>query len=386
MMIHKYIWFSEKFLVLYLFVLAVLGRYLREYDLDYVVAMFLVAWSGIALFTFKLSKYDLAWLLSLFVAVFYLIMYSLEVNQQINPVIQSLMFFLPLISLLSRQIEINEHQISKLVFILSATCLLGLLPYYSEVLTALTTSYERSRFHTFFSIAICFPIVSVLLAGLMRSKWEVSFLIFALIVFSGAAAHRSLYLAFVVQFIYWAVINGNGKALVRPLIGIIFGFGLLLLTDFGEVILRKFSDSASGGDGNTESRLFYYGEIFRNSLDNFLGIGFGEYFRYGRDSKGQLVPYALQHNSYLSYLYFLGWPCFIFSIYWQARLYSAIVLYNNMAIKVVSTSLVGMSFFSILNVFLEQPVFGFLYWLLYGTLIGLMYRCRIESLAIGTKL
>lgn len=378
-MLRKYVWSSQKLLILYLFILAVAGRYLREHDLDYVVAIFFVIWSGVAFVSFKMSKYDLAWVLSLIVSIFYLLMYSLEINQEVNPVIQSLMFFLPLVSLLSRQIEINEYQISNIVFLLSAFCLIGILPYYSEVLTALTTSYERSRFHTFFSIAICFLIMSVLLAGLIQSKWKVYFLVLSLIIFSGAAAHRSLYLAFVIQFIYWAVINGNGRSLVRPLIGTIIGLGLLLMTDFGEVILQKFSDSASGSDGNTESRLFYYGEIFRNSFDDFLGIGFGEYFRYGRDSKGQLVPYALQHNSYLSYLYFLGWPCFIFVLYWQARLYSVVALYNSTAIKVVATSLVGMSSFSVLNVYLEQPVFGFLFWLLYGTLIGLMYRYRIEK-------
>jgi len=383
-MIQNYLRVSTFLLVLYLFLLAFMGRFIRETDLDYIISILIVSWSGIAFISFKWSKYDLAWAPSLLVAIVYLVIYLFEVVHQFNPIIQCLIFFIPVVSLLTRYVEIDSNQFTNLIFLLSVTCLLGFIPFFDEVITALTSSYERSRFHTFFSIAICFPIVSILIAGLVGSKRKLYFLIFVLVVFSGSAAHRSLYLAFLVQFIYWAYINGNGKSLIRPLIGCLFGGVLLLMTDFGGVILQKFFDSAAGYDGNTESRLFYYGEIFRHSFEEFLGIGFGEYFRYGRDSKGELVPYALQHNSYLSYLYFVGWPSFLLVIFWKAKLYLSVINYDDVLVKVVATSLVGMSFFSILNVYLEQPIFGFSYWVLFGVLIGLVTR-KTASIKFGDQ-
>ncbi|WP_329610931.1 O-antigen ligase family protein [Neptunomonas japonica] len=208
-----------------------------------------------------------------------------------------------------------------------------------------------------------------LLSGWVSGKVKVVSSLIIIIIFSGAAAHRSMYLAFCVQILYWITINGNIKALYRPLAAVFIGFIVIIFTDFGNVIMSKFIDSYSGGDGNTESRLFYYKSIFINSFEDFFGVGFGEYFKYGLDSKGESVSYALQHNSYLSYLYFLGWVPFVFVVYFTFKLFSRGVNVNADS-KVYLTVLVGMSFFSILNVYLEQPTFGILYWAVFGIVLG----------------
>jgi len=358
--------FSRYIFYIYFIFLAIIGRTLRDFDLDYAAAILL---SLLGLFSLpflrvKLSVWDLMWLPASFMAIVYLVLYSLEVALPADPIIQSLMFFMPFVSLLSRNLDVEHVDLGRLFFGLAVLCFIGLLPYYSEVLVALTSSHERARFHSYFSILICFFMVSFLLSGWIEGKYKVIFSIFLIVIFSGAAAHRSMYLAFVCQVIFWMLVNGNVKALIRPLIAIVIGGGVLMFTDFGNVIIGKFSDSAAGTDGNTESRLYYYQQVFVNSYHDFLGVGFGEYFKYGLDSKGQPVAYALQHNSYLSYLYFLGWIPFLAVLVGLVRL----VFYRGGGerLKVYLSIFIGMSFFSLLNVYLEQPTFGIVYWILYG--------------------
>lgn len=362
-------YFSKIVCFFYLCVLALLGRSLREFDLDYVAAVAIV---GFALFVFplfriKLDKWDLIWVPSILFATFYLCVYALDVGLPADPIIQSLIFFMPLVALVSRNICVESVDLGKFFFYLACMCVVGMIPYYSEVIYALTSSFERARFHTYFSISLCFILVAFLLAGWISGKVKVVITVLIIVVFSGAAAHRSMYLAFVLQVVYWSVASGRAKDLLRPAVAIALGIGVLFLTDFGGVILGKFVDSVAGGDGNTESRLYYYGQVLFNSYRDFFGVGFGEYFKYGYDSKGQPVSYALQHNSFLSYLYFLGWIPFLAITVGVVRLHFLRRLTERL--KVYITIFVGMSFFSALNVYLEQPTFGLLYWMLFGLIV-----------------
>lgn len=355
--------------VLSIFSVSAFGKLFRELDADYILSFLLIALSIYYAIKVRWHEYDWVWGPSFLVACVYMVLTLFE-EVEANVLIQSLMFLIPLVSFIPRVFDIRLAEYKRIVYVSTVICVLGLLPYLSELIVALTSTAERNRFHTYFSILVCFLIISLMLAGEVRGKYKYLFLCLCIVVFTGAAAHRSLYLAYLVQFVYWAFVNGDLKSVVRPMLFLIAAGVLLLMTDFGGVIIQKFGDSMQGGDGNTESRLYYYEQILKNSANDFFGVGFGKFFLYGVDSKGNFVSYALQHNSYLSYLYFLGWPCFIWVVLWKLKIYASVRFSNDLFLKILSTTLVGMSFFAILNVYLEQPVFGLFYWLVFGLFVS----------------
>lgn len=369
--------FYFKYLVFGTFVLlASAGYFLRQAKTDYYLALFVVAVSsGIALFlrNKRISSLDLPWLICTSVSFTYAI-YSLFLGSDlIVVIIQSLMFILPLASLSIRNLDFSNAFTSMeqwLIFFITLKILL-FATQYSQVISAMTSTGSRQRFHDYVSLCLVFYITAALLYGYIPSKLGKLFLIISLFFFMITAAHRSLYIAVLIQIIYWFVgykgVSINKK--VHYLLLFLLMGGIFLGSSYGGALLGLFGDSIEGTDGNTNMRMELYGTVLSNTFDKFFGIGFGHYYLYGVTYFGDRVHYALHHNSYLSYLYYLGViPTLIF-LYFIGRLIVFTKPRSNNA-NFCKSVLLGMGFFAIFNVFFEQPIYGLLFWMTYGIFIS----------------
>ena len=180
MIIRAYLNFVKWFMMALVVTIAGLGATLRELDVDYILIIIAILISSPLILLSRLSKYDLCWLVALVQGSMFLAFYLLKVDTEVNPIIQSLMFFIPIAGLLSRHGKINEQLVINWLFILTIICIIGMIPYSEKIFFAITSSYERARFHTYFSIAICFPLMALLVTGLVRSYIKLVILVFGI--------------------------------------------------------------------------------------------------------------------------------------------------------------------------------------------------------------
>lgn len=345
---------------------------LRDADLDYIVVLgFIGAVVAACILTWRLplSWLDAGWLLALAFAGPQVAFALASDARPIDVAFQSLIFFTPVVALAARLgfREVSDRQLASVCLWLCALKVAAYIPYAADVVRALTTAGERNRFHDLSGIVVCMFLVGCLSAGVLKS-WGSKIVVGATaVLLLAAAAHRSLYLAVLVQLALAMFVHGTSRQRRAAILTGLSVLAVTYLTPFGQIILDLASNSLSGYDENTNARVVLSQAVWNAAFEFPFGHGFGGYFMYGVDSDSELVTYALQHNSFLTYLYYLGWIPFaaiilattLATIYSPTETKSAVVLKG---------TFVGMSVFACFNMFLESPIYAVLYWLIFGYL------------------
>lgn len=362
----------KRFLLLLVLFLAAFSIQLREAKTDYYLA---IVFSGLSLLTFfliknkKLSLYDIGWGTSLLFSVIYIYNAYLQgYNLQII-LMQSLVFLMPMISLMSRKVklDVSNENVTKLLMYLVTIKLIVFLLHYPDVIRALTSRSERARFHDYTSIALVLTILPMLLYGFVESNTKRIFLTVSMLIFVATAAHRSLYIALIIQLLVW-LLSYRGISVTRKMFFFvnlsIVTVLILFFSNFGNVMVDLFGASVRGDDGNTNFRMELYLMVLTNWYEHFFGLGFGLPYIYGTNSSGEPVYYALHHNSYLTYLYFIGFlPMLVFI---GSTLHFFLRVNKDREPEFYKNILLGMSVFAIFNLFFEHPLFAIPYWLIFG--------------------
>lgn len=346
---------------------------LKEFDLDYVIVLFL---SLISLAFFiktrkiKLEKFDLGWIVCAIFSFFYIIYGTGEDVPLSIIAAQSLIFLMPLISLATRSInlEITPKKIGDIALWLCIIKLVSYIPHIDLYLASLHSHDERLRFQDFSSVIVVFLSVSAILNNCINSTPKKLIIGTTVILLSIGIAHRSLYLSIALQVLY-AISFGSKKILIQSTIAAAALITLALITPAGKIMIDLFLASIEGTDANTSARLSLSSAVFLAGFENPFGNGFGHIFKYGLDSKGGTVYYALQHNSFLTYLHFMGWIPFIaitFSFLHLIAKYKT----KTTSSRFLKSAIIGMLVFSYFNMFLEHPIYGFFFWAIYGAMMA----------------
>jgi hypothetical protein len=365
----------------------VLPLQLREYELDYYITALVVLLTALCIsinFKKNITWYDAGWVVSLAAAIPFIITALIGGKDYIVISTQALIFVLPIISLgvRSAKIQIHPKKIERYLVWLVLLKLIVMALNYEALIYSLKNSGDRARYHDFSSIILCFVILSALLFDCIKSKGSKFFLLSSLVVFALIAAHRSLFIALLAQVIIWFFRKDNNispKMAFRLLFATLPFGATLLFTEYGHVIISLFDDSIKGTDGNTNYRMELYIKVLSSSFDDFFGNGFGNQYKFGTDSKGGHVFYALHHNSFLTYLYYLGWiPAIAFVVSVLFFLKPAIKYRPEVAIW--ANCICGMAVFAIFNLFFEHPIYGFFFWIVVGLFSSQLIKNRKETL------
>lgn len=355
------------------FLLLLIPVTLRELSLDYFLAFGMCAIAGVGIFIRRrilISAIDAGWLVSFLTASFYLI-HSLGHGASAETVAtQSLLFFMPIISLAARSKEFScsIEFMGKLAIWMCAIKLLSYIPYLDLYFSSITSRDERIRFQDYSSTIVVFFLFAILLNKGVYGYRKLIFIAGTALVLALGVAHRSLYVALIAQLIY-ALSIGSTKIFKRVFAAILIGGVLTLLSPAGKVMLNLFEASFAGTDSNTSARINLSKSVFLAGFDYPFGHGFGGVFEFGSDSRGEEVYYALQHNSFLSYLYYLGWPSFIAAL----AGFGLLLVRKNATtpqLRIYKSMIIGMLTFAYFNMFLEHPIYGFFFWVVIGLFIN----------------
>jgi hypothetical protein len=352
---------------------------LRANDLDYALSMVISLIVAIVLIVrgrLCVSRYDYAWMLCLLIAMFHVGWGLLGTRTEpIAVAQQALMFVVPLVGLGVQQIvrerPVDDRELAAGIVWILLLVAASMIPYWEELVGALMLRDERGRFHTYVSIAVIHLALGALLAGLFKIR--TAMVVGALtVLFTLAAAHRSLYLALACQVAAFVPYLSRAARirLVAAVPVALIGLGL---TPSGTVMMQLFGDAIAGTDANTTFRLEHYARVVSGVMDAPFGYGFQNAFVLAQlDYAGS--RYAVQHNSLLSYLYYLGWPGVLIGVF--GVVYPLVRWHKDRVARVFQSALVGFTVFAIFNVVLEQPTYAFIYWVYFGVYVGMLAAAK----------
>ncbi len=346
---------------------------LRESDADYLLAaVFAIAVAITCLLKLRLpiTRFDLGWLIALAFSLPPLFVALIDGVAVQQIAFQSLIFFAPVVALAPRLTnwQVSDVGLSRLALLLCGIKAIAYAPFFQEFSRALLSIGERERFHDFSGIIVAIFLIACLTAGLFRNLVARYVVLVCAVLLIASAAHRSLYIAVFAQMLFVFIVSSSPR---QKRIAIVAGgifVAALLTTPFGATILQLLESAVSGGDANASARINLSSAVWRAAFDFPLGHGFRGYFAYGVDNVGEMVVYALQHNSYLTYLYYVGWVPFL-------SMSGTIVYVILISPKVskselaMASSIFGMSIFAYFNMFLENPIYAVFYWMMFGFLV-----------------